>query len=109
MNKADKSSSKKEVIALIKTLFLQAEKALKKDSKLADRYVRKARRAAQRVRMPIPSEYRKSFCKYCGKYWLQGKTVRVRLQKQKIVYFCFSCKRHTRQPYVREKKARKAK
>tara|TARA_B100000315_G_scaffold28857_1_gene24559 strand:- start:687 stop:1019 length:333 start_codon:yes stop_codon:yes gene_type:complete len=103
----DKITLKKTAVDKINSLFKEAEKTFKKDSKLADNYVKKARRAAQRVRMPIPSEYRKRFCKYCGKYWVPGKTVRVRLQKQKVVYFCLSCKRHTRHPYVKEKKAKK--
>lgn len=101
--KSNKKPTKKEVLYIIKTLFSQAAS----DSKQADRYVKKARRAAQRVRMPIPSEFKKRFCKYCGKYWVHGKTVRVRLQKQKVVYYCLSCKHYTRHPYVKEKKAKK--
>ena len=92
---------------LIKTLFSEAEKTFRKDPELADRYVRKARRAAQKARMPIPYAFRKRFCRHCGSYWMPGNTVRVRLQKQKVVYYCLICKHYTRHPYVREKKANK--
>ena len=110
MKKLLKSGSSRRLITEhIKTLFTEAEKAFKKDPKLADRYVRKARRAAQRARMPIPYAFRKRFCRHCGSYWMPGNTVRVRLQKQKVVYYCLNCKHYTRHPYVREKKAMKRK
>jgi len=99
------NKGKTVVLKLVRELFSKASE----DQKLADRYIRKARRAAQRARMAIPYEFRKRFCKYCGKYWIHGKTVRVRLQKQKVVYYCLSCKHYTRHPYVREKKARRRK
>ena len=97
-------------LTLVRKLFSEADKAFKSDSKLADRYVRKARRAAAKARLSIPSTLSKKFCRYCGAYWMPAKTVRVRLQKQKVVYYCLSCKKYTRYPYGREIKAkRKAK
>ena len=104
---ANKGIAKKAAVERIQNLFLAAEQAFKKDQKLADRCVKKARRAAQRVRMGIPAEFKKRFCRHCGGFWVHGKTVRVRLQKQKVVYYCLSCKHYTRHPYVREKKERR--
>ncbi|MBS3133203.1 ribonuclease P [Candidatus Woesearchaeota archaeon] len=103
--RSGKKSAEKVVLKLIQELFSKASS--ESDQRLADRYVRKARRLAQKARMPIPYEFKKRFCRHCGTYWTHGKTVRVRLQKQKVVYYCLSCRHYTRHPYVREKKARR--
>lgn len=91
----------------VRKLFSEADAAFSEFPELADRYVAMARRTAQRARISIPSSLKKRFCKHCGCYWMPGKTVRVRLQKQKVVYYCLKCRHYTRHPYVAEKKAKR--
>ena len=104
-----KSAVRESALAKVGSLFSEAAAAFKKDPALSDRKVRIARRTAQKARLAMPAAFKKRFCRYCGKYWVPGSTVRVRLQKQKVVYYCLACRRYARHPYVREKKARKQK
>ncbi|MBI2664921.1 ribonuclease P [Candidatus Woesearchaeota archaeon] len=97
-------AARKNALELIRDLFSQAAEA--ESPADASRFVQKARRAAQRQRMRLPKEYSKRFCRHCGAYWKQGSSVRVRLQKQKVVYYCLGCRHYTRHPYVREKKGK---
>jgi len=91
----------------IRILFEQAEKVFKKDPKLADRYVAIARRIAMKARVRIPKELKRRFCKHCYAYLVPGVNCRVRLVGQKVVYYCFKCKKYMRFPYIKEKKERK--
>lgn len=91
----------------VKKLFSEADAAFPESTELSDRYVAMARKAAQRARVSIPQLFKKRFCRHCGCYWMPGKTVRVRLQKQKVVYYCLKCRHYTRHPYVAEKKAKR--
>ena len=106
---AGKSEVRKSALAKIERLFSEAAAAFREDPKLSDRRVRVARRTAQRARLAMPAAFKKRFCRYCGRYWVPGSTVRVRLQKQKVVYYCLACRRHARHPYVKEKKAKRQK
>jgi len=91
----------------IEHLFKEAEKIFKKDQKLANEYVKKARKIGMRYEVPIPRQLKRKFCKYCYSYFVPGKSVRVRTHKQKVVYYCLNCKRYTRYPYIKEKKLKK--
>ena len=99
-----KSALRKAALTKIDLFFSEAAAAFKKNPEISDDKVRLARRTAQKARTSIPARFKKSFCKNCDSYWVPGKSVRVRLQKQKVVYYCLFCKHHTRHPYVREKK-----
>lgn len=103
----DKRLVQRAALDKVRALFANAEAVFKSNPAMADRYVRKARNTAQKARLPIPKELKKRFCRHCNSFWLPGKTVRVRLQQQKVVYYCLVCKRFKRHPYVREKKARR--
>src|SRR3989338_7942537 len=102
-----KAGMQKAAIEKVRVIFANAEALSRANPGLADRYVRKARNTAQKARISIPREFRKRFCRHCGKFWVPGRTVRVRLQKQKVVYYCLSCRHYTRHPYVREIKAKR--
>jgi len=112
MKPKPKRTRKIKQIALerIKTLFQEAEKAGKKDLKLANRYVHLARKISMKVKARIPSNLKRRFCKHCYSYLIPGVNVRVRTQRGKVVYYCLNCRKYMRFPYVKELKAkRKAK
>ena len=88
----------------IEVLFEQAESAFKKDPKLSNRYVELARKIAMKCKIRIPKELKRRFCKHCYVYLVPGKNCRVRTHEGKVVYYCSSCKKYTRFPYVKEKK-----
>lgn len=107
-SKASKLPDKTAVMEKVRALFGNAAAIYKEKPELADRYVRKARNTAMKSRLQLPPELKKRFCRFCGAFWVPGRTVRVRLQNRKVVYFCLKCKRFTRHPYIREQKARRA-
>ena len=107
MAKPDREESRKIAASLVAGLFRQAEDAFPASQEVALRFVRKARRAAERARIPVPAQFRRRFCRYCSSFWVPGRTVRVRLQKQKVVYCCLVCRHYFRLPYVAEKKERR--
>ncbi|MBW2994958.1 hypothetical protein KY312_01260 [Candidatus Woesearchaeota archaeon] len=69
--------------------------------------MKKARRIGMRYEVPIPRALKRKFCKHCYSYFMPGKSCRVRLSKQKVVYYCMKCKKFTRYPYIKEKKEKK--
>jgi ribonuclease P protein subunit RPR2 len=91
----------------IEHLFSEAEKIFAKDPALANEYVKKARTIGMKYEVPIPRELKRRFCKHCYAYLMPGKSARVRLHKQKVVYYCMNCRNYTRFPYVREKKKKR--
>jgi ribonuclease P protein subunit RPR2 len=93
----------------IEHLFREAEKIFAKDPKLSNEYVKKARKIGMRYEVPIPRQLKRKFCKHCGQFFVPGRSVRVRLHKQKVVYSCFACKKQTRFPYIKEKKEKRTK
>ncbi len=86
----------KQEIALekVKTLFKEASK--QKDLKLANRYVDIARKTAMKVNLKIPRELKRRFCKHCYSYLIPGKNCRVRIHKNKVIYYCSDCKKYAR-------------
>lgn len=79
--------------------FDKAKKSFSKDKKLANDYVRKARRLAMKFKIRLSSSLQKRFCKHCYAYLVPSKNCRVRLQKSKVVYYCLNCKKFMRFPY----------
>lgn len=65
----------------------------------ARRYVRRARRIAERNRLSLPRRFRRSTCDACDRYLVPGKNVRVRLQDGHVVYTC-DCGHQARYPYT---------
>lgn len=98
-NARDKKIHKKIALSRIQKLFQLAEKyALLGRMNLADRYVFLARKISMRYLVPIPKEFKRCFCKHCYRYLLPGVSGRVRLQKGKLVFYCFQCKKYYRIP-----------
>ncbi len=80
----------------IKTLFSKADDAF--PSPLANRYVTLARKIAMKVKLRMPREYKRKYCKHCYKYIRSGSNGRVRTREGKVVISCFECKKFTRIP-----------
>lgn len=64
----------------------------------ARRYVRRARRVAERNRLRLPREFVRSTCDECDAYLIPGDNARVRLQNGHVVITC-DCGAHDRYPY----------
>ena len=77
--------------------FLLKEAA--KSKKHADEYVKSARRIAMKLKVRMPKELKRQYCKHCYAYFRMGDNCRVRVQRGKVIYYCFSCKKYTRIPY----------
>lgn len=83
----------------IETLHKLQQKAVYKDSKLANRYTSLIRKISMRLRLKLPRTVKRSFCKHCYATFAPGKNCRVRLQGSKVVWYCEGCKNYTRLPY----------
>ena len=103
--KYNKKPKKQREIALerIKILFEQAKKMFKEDPSLSNRYVKLARKLSMKYKIRIPRELKRKFCKHCYSYLRPPYNARVRLQKGKVVYTCYNCKKFMRFPYTKEK------
>lgn len=109
MKKQKPLGLRKKALEIVERLFTEAEKVGKKNPKLANRYVKLARENAMKVKVRIPSKYKRRFCKHCYAYLVPGANLRVRTQRGKVVYYCLNCKKYMRFPYIREQKAKRKK
>lgn len=83
----------------IKRLQTQARAAVEAGhDERARRYVRRARRIAERNRLQLPREFVRSTCATCDRYLVFGDNARVRLQDGHVVVTC-DCGEHARYPY----------
>lgn len=73
----------------VEALFAKAKNA---SAEAAKRFVRKARVLAMKHRFRLPVALKRQFCRHCNAYFVQGKNVRIRTSKGKVVYACLSCK-----------------
>jgi ribonuclease P protein subunit RPR2 len=64
----------------------------------ARRYVRRARRVAERNRLELPRAFVRFTCDRCDAYLRPGQNARVRLQDGHVVITC-DCGEHDRYPY----------
>ncbi|MFT4880333.1 MAG: ribonuclease P protein subunit RPR2 [Natronomonas sp.] len=64
----------------------------------ARRYVQRARRIAERNRLPLPRRFLRFTCDRCDAYLRPGRNARVRLQDGHVVVTC-DCGEHARYPY----------
>ena len=68
------------------------------DDERARRYVRRARRIAERNRLALPREFTRFTCDRCDAYLRPGVNARVRLQDGHVVVTC-DCGVQARYPY----------
>lgn len=99
-------SAKQNTVAQdhVQALYVELCKQRYKDSSLANRYVHLIRIIGMKLRLRLPREIKRSYCKHCYTAFAPGENCRVRLRKGMLVYSCFSCKRFTRLPYAKPKK-----
>ena len=64
----------------------------------ARRYVRLARRIAQRHRLSLPKPFERATCDACDRYLLPGRNARVRTRDGHVVVTC-ECGAQQRYPY----------
>ena len=83
----------------IKKLFKEADSVFKENPKLSNRYVTLARKIAMKYKVKIPSNLKKKYCRHCYCYLKPGQNCRVRVQNNKVIYYCFNCKKYMRFPY----------
>ena len=100
MSKPKLSKQKQKQVAKerIKILFEQAEQAFSKNKALANRYVTLARKVAMKVRLRMPRELKRKYCKHCYKFLMPGTNARIRTRDGKVIISCFECKKFTRIP-----------
>lgn len=87
----------------ITILFREASLQSKKNPELAHRYIKLARKIAMKVRVQMPKQYKRRYCKHCYHYLKPGVNLRVRTNKDRVVYYCLDCKRYMRFPIKKRK------
>ncbi|MBT6773773.1 ribonuclease P [Candidatus Woesearchaeota archaeon] len=93
-----KSKQKEIAKERVKILFQQAEEVFSKDKALAHRYVTLARKIAMKVKIRIPLELKRKYCKHCYKFLMPGVNSRIRTRDGKVIISCLECKKFTRIP-----------
>jgi len=93
----------------VRQLIEFAKKISSKNIKRSDHYIKLARKIAMKARIRIAPDLKRNFCKHCYCFLKQGVNCRVRLKDNKVIYYCFKCKKYMRFPILKEKKARKKK
>lgn len=81
-----------------KLFYLAEQKALSDNLNLANRYVEIARKISMRYLLPMPTEFKRRFCKHCYSYLLPGSNCRIRIHRSKLIIYCDNCKKYTRIP-----------
>jgi len=87
---------KKKALERIRFLFKEAGKVFKDNPALSNRYVALARRYSMKYKVKIPKELKRRFCRHCYHYLVPGSNCRVRTKDNKVVYYCFNCKKYMR-------------
>lgn len=95
MNKNKQKEIAKERVDI---LFGQAEKMFRSDKTLANRYVNLARKIAMKVKLRIPRELKRRYCKFCYAYLRPGVNSRSRIRSGKVIISCLECKKFMRVP-----------
>lgn len=98
--KKEKREQKQIAKKRINKLFLLSEKKARENRlDLADRYVEIARKISMRYLIPIPKNLKKRFCKHCYCFLVPNKNCRIRINRGKIIIYCYNCKKYTRIPF----------
>ena len=98
-----KSKQKEIAKERVKKLFSEAEKVFSRNKSLAHRYVTLARKIAMKVKLRMPRELKRKYCKHCYKFLMPGVNARVRTRDGKVIISCLECKKFMRIP-VRKRK-----
>ncbi|UCE29554.1 MAG: ribonuclease P [Candidatus Bathyarchaeota archaeon] len=85
----------------IHILFRLAKETIHEDPKLAQRYVKVARKIAMATKLRLPKQYKRLVCRHCKSFILPGVNCRVRIQQRRephVVVTCFCCDKYSRIP-----------
>lgn len=82
----------------VNILFQQAQDVFAKDKTLANRYVHLARKIGMKVKLKLPRELKRRYCKFCYSYLQPGVNSRSRIRSGKVIISCLECKKFTRIP-----------
>lgn len=107
--KIHKKLQKKIAHKRIDHLFQEAKDQASSRPKLANRYIFLARKIAMKLRLRIPSQSKRHYCKYCYSFLQPAKNARIRTARGKVVILCLECKHFMRVPYLKEKKENREK
>ena len=100
-NKADEINIAR---ARIDLLYKHAKSIYQTDIALANRYIEIALRIAERMRIKLPTQYKRTICRKCKKLLLGRSRVRVRQNRQShMVVTCKNCGFKTRYIINKEK------
>ncbi|PIZ50670.1 ribonuclease P [Candidatus Woesearchaeota archaeon CG_4_10_14_0_2_um_filter_33_13] len=91
-----KTAQKEIALNRVKSLLKQAEDVFSKDKSLSNRYVTLARKIAMKVKLHLPLELKRKFCKHCYKFMMPGINARIRTRDGKVIISCLECKHFTR-------------
>ncbi|UCC58834.1 MAG: ribonuclease P [Candidatus Bathyarchaeum sp.] len=101
------NSTKQIALQRVHTLFHLAKKVVHEDPKLAQRYVKIARKIAMKTKLRLPQEYRSLICRHCKSFILPGVNCRIRIQQRRephMVITCMNCGQHSRFPLKEREK-----
>ena len=97
--KGTKTQQKKLALAEITDILNKAKDVFDKNSELANKYAKKARRTALKYKIKLPVGLKRKICKNCHGFLVPGKNLRVRTRKGHVVYYCLNCKKFMRFEY----------
>ena len=98
-----KQAFHQDILSHVYTLMAEAGKAVRQNPSRANRYVAIARKLAMKHNVKLPPSIKRRICSHCYSYLQPGQTARVRLRNKKLVWYCFSCKKHKRIPYIQRR------
>ncbi|MDK2849350.1 MAG: ribonuclease protein subunit [Candidatus Woesearchaeota archaeon] len=84
--------------------FKTAKKVFFKNPELSKKMVEDILYFSRKTKTSIPKEVKRFICKKCHSVLIPGINLRVRLQKNHVVYLCKECKTLYRYPFIKEKK-----
>ena len=88
-------------------LYESAKSEFNKHRERSHRYAFLARKLAMRVRVKLPTNFKRQICKHCHKFITIGFNARMRLRPKRqphIAVTCLECNNVMRYPYLREKR-----
>lgn len=102
-----KQALRQEILSYVYTLMAEAGKTVCQNPQRANRYVTIVRKLAMKHNVKLPPSIKRRICSHCYGYLQPGQTARVRLRNKKVVWYCFTCKKHKRIPYSRRRNLEK--
>ena len=93
------NSTKQIALQRVHILFQLAKETIRENPKLAQRYVKIARKIAMKTKLRLPKEYRSLICRHCKSFIYPGVNCRIRIQQRRephMVITCINCGKYSR-------------